>query len=142
MLQVLGLLKKEGNIGMSAWLTGPEMWFKFSMPYCFQKLEVPKLRHVWLPLNRNYKPLGHQGHERVRYEDYLAQAVRFRTDPQGFSKIWWDTTADSERLWLYDDGAKSRDSYFERLGRLMARSKVIDRQQAAEISRVPHLRAV
>ncbi len=128
---------------MSMSLTDPEMWFKIAMPYCFQKLEVPKLKHVWLPLNRNYKPLGYRGYDRVRYEDYLEQAMKFRTNPQLFPRIWWDNMGDPEnRLWLYDDDPKSRERYFARFKRLVVRAKVIDAQRLEEINRAPQLRVV
>ena len=33
-----------------------DRWFRYWMPYCFAKLDGHGRRHVYLPLNRNYKP--------------------------------------------------------------------------------------
>jgi hypothetical protein len=38
---------------------------------------VGRHKHVYLPLNRNYKPLGQTSRQRVRYEDYVDQAMIF-----------------------------------------------------------------
>jgi len=93
-------------------------WFEHWMPYCFHKLPgIRRYKHVYLPLNRDYKPLGHVSRKRVHYEDYAAQAVIFHEDPMTLEGIW--TATSDDKLWLYDDTA-SRVDYFERLGRLMS----------------------
>lgn len=63
-------------------------WFRIWMPYSFVKLDAPPKKHVYLPLNRNYKPLGYAGREHLDYEAYRAQAVQFKTDPKKFAGIW------------------------------------------------------
>jgi hypothetical protein len=103
-------------MGSSAALT--DHWFERWMPYCFHKLPgVVRYKHVYLPLNDHYKPLGQVGRKRVRYEDYAAQAVIFYRDPMTFEGVW--TATSDDKLWLYEDTA-SRVDYFERLGRLMS----------------------
>jgi hypothetical protein len=75
-------------------------------------------KHLYLPLNRNYKPLGYTASAWVEYKDYKNQAVIFRSAPQKFKDVWHDT----EGLYLYDDGLQSRESYFARLEALLDRS--------------------
>ena len=36
-------------------LTRNDQWFRHWMPYCFKELEVEGRKHVYLPLNRDYK---------------------------------------------------------------------------------------
>ena len=87
------------------------------MPYCFQKLEVADRAHVYLPVNRNYKPLGVTDEEWVDYDTYLPQAVVFSADPRRFDGIWLD----NETLHLYEDAVSSRVDYFARLEKLLSR---------------------
>jgi hypothetical protein len=54
------------------------------MPYAFVPLGCAPDAHAYLPLNRGLKPLGVVGHGRVRFRDFAAQAVVFRTDPHAF----------------------------------------------------------
>jgi hypothetical protein len=94
-------------------------WLRDWMPYCFHRLPgIGRHEHVYLPLNRHYKPLGQVGRKRVRYEDYASQAVIFYRDPMTFEGVW--TATKDDKLWLYDDAAASRVDYFKRLGRLMS----------------------
>lgn len=102
-------------------LTKTGHWFKFWMPYRFEKIEVKSRKHAYLPVNRNYKPLGYLGHKRVDYQDYAAQAVVFSSDPHQFPGIW----TDSEGLFLYNDDPDSRADYFARFERLMCRSHTL-----------------
>mgnify|MGYP001551924657 CR=1 FL=1 len=110
------------------------------MPYCFVKLKSPP-KYIFLPLNRNYKPLGYphrrgpgpSGH--VDYEAYRAQAVQFKTDPKEFSGIWNRIEAnhpDDEELWLYEDVHTSRLDYFKRLEKLVLKTmKLIGESEKA-----------
>jgi hypothetical protein len=115
-----------------------DRWFRYWMPYCFQKLTdvaVGRYKHVYLPLNRNYKPLGQVSRQRVRYEDYVDQAMIFSTDPTRFEAIW--TAVHDDKLWLYNDASSSRIDYFERFGRLMSQKvrlvgKVVRGDRAAD----------
>lgn len=52
-------------------------FFKKSLPYCFQKMDVPGDRHVWLPVNRYYKPLGVLGGSWADYEKHIDSALVF-----------------------------------------------------------------
>lgn len=107
-------------------LTEQGHWFRFWMPYVLQQIDVPGGKYIYLPLNRNYKPLGVVHNKHVAYEDYAGQAVRFSTDPGKFKDIWWQpswaTAADTDRFWLYNDGLASRADYFARFERLMGRA--------------------
>jgi hypothetical protein len=111
-----------------------DLWFRYWMPYCFQKLtdvDAGRHKHVYLPLNRNYKPLGQTSRQRVRYEDYVDQAMIFPTDPANYP-IW--TSSRNGIFWLYTDSASSRVDYFARFGWLMGQKvrlvgKVMHRDQ-------------
>lgn len=100
-------------------LAQSDRWFRYWMPYTFHKLDHPRLKHVYLPLNRNYKPLGITSREGVRYEDFIGQAIAFAQDPSGFKDVWDDTTP--KGLFLYADSPNTRTDYFERLGRLLSK---------------------
>lgn len=95
-------------------------YFKIWMPYLYHRVDHPKLSNVFLPLNRNYKPLGSLTPEFVRYEDYAeSHGVHFARDPVAFKDIWW--RSQGAHFWLYDDTPESRTEYFHRLERLMVK---------------------
>lgn len=95
-------------------------WFRTFMPYCLKKVEYPGRKHVYLPVNRHYKPLGlTQVVGWVDYQEHLHAAMIFSSDPHAFRDVWHDAKSP---LFLYNDGPKSRIDYFDRLGRLLARS--------------------
>ena len=100
-------------------LTGMDQWFRFWMPYHFEHLEDSKRRYVYLPVNRNYKPLGVTSKEHVDYDALRSQAVVFATDPEQFEGVWGPGC---EPLFMYKDGPDSRLDYFARLERLLSRS--------------------
>ncbi len=95
-------------------------WFRHSLPYTLHLMPGQRKKHTYLPLNRDYKPLGVVTMDHVRYEDYLDRAVVFGTDPHRFTDIWipWDAR---RLLYLYTDNNRSVRDYFERLGRLCMR---------------------
>lgn len=99
-------------------LTQGDHWFKFWMPYAYVHLPDAGRKHVYLPVNRRYKPLGIVGHAWVDYEPFLPQAVVFSADPATFKGVWFATTP---HFYLYNDAPASRVDYFERFERLMAR---------------------
>ena len=101
-------------------LTHDDQWFRYWMPYCFQKLEVGGRKHVYLPLNRDYKPLGITSKDFVSYDDYLKQAVVFSADPHTFDGIW-NKKDNKEKLYMYEDAYSTRVNYFARLERLLSR---------------------
>ena len=96
-------------------------FFKLWMPYLYQRVEVPGRKHAFLPLNRDYVPLGmRRSAGFVRYEDAMAgHGVYFTRDPATWDGIWWNVRDGC--LWLYDDSVASRQDYFARLERLMSR---------------------
>lgn len=92
-------------------------WARYWLPYNFQKIDHAKFSHVYLPLNREYKPIGILTYSpRVKYEDYPLHYVRFHSDPHKFVDVW--VNDEFGGLFLYDDGQQSRDTYFNRLARL------------------------
>jgi hypothetical protein len=92
------------------------------MPYLFQKLEHPKIKHFYIPLNRNYKPLGILGKDWVDYSSYSnSHGVAFSSDPSKISGVWLPSEIEGS-LYLYEDSIQSRRDYFERFERLMART--------------------
>lgn len=98
-------------------LTDDNRWFRHFLPYAFVRLEHPRRRHVFLPVNRDYKPLGMITRKEVDYVDYMEKAAVFRRDPRLMPGVW---TATREHLMLYNDTPGSRLDYFERLARVMS----------------------
>ena len=96
-------------------------FFKVWMPYLYQRVQVSGRKHAYLPLNRDYVPLGFRRQDGfVNYEEVaLRHAVYFPRDPAALKDIWWNVRAGS--FWLYDDSTASRTGYFERLERLLTR---------------------
>lgn len=90
-------------------------WARYWLPYEFRKIEVPGKSNVYLPLNRQYKPIGiAPSMPHVEYEDFAAShAIQFGCNPARFKGVWWGKTDCG--FWLYDDSLKSRQSYFARL---------------------------
>jgi len=103
--------------------TEQDMWFRYWMPYTFTKLEIDgvNFKHVYLPLNRNYKPLGCFTSSYVDYYDYRNQCMRFIKNPNTLSGVWWNNAP----LFLYNDGDESRETYFKRLGKVLQYTKII-----------------
>lgn len=98
--------------------------FRLFMPYVFQRLPHPKRKQVFMPLNRDYKPLGLPRSGHVDYAEMApTHAVVFGRDPASFKDVWSNVRGDS--LWLYDDHPRSRLDYFQRLERLMAHKVVL-----------------
>lgn len=96
-------------------LTEYDQWFRRFMPYQFAEMKGPRGTAVYLPVNRDYKPLGLKKEDcQVPYELYMGAAVTFAADPHTFKDVW--TNIDG--LYLYNDGYNSRRDYFERLERL------------------------
>jgi hypothetical protein len=83
-------------------------------PYCFVRLNAGG----WLPLGRQYKPVGY---DQSGYYDYDAYAhLAWRFDPIELSGGWAKI---SDHLYLYRGsmfGAAAFRDYFARLGRLIA----------------------
>lgn len=117
-------------------------WFWWSLPYCFYPMHVfeiadkPTLKklpkHCFLPLTREYKPLGFVGrtYPEVKYQDYLSNAVVFKSDPLTYKNIFLadarndhPANALTPFLYMYSDLEDTRRDYFTRLGKLMGHIK-------------------
>ena len=95
-------------------------FFRAAFPYCFDKMESNAFPHVWLPLNRDYKPLGVgvlNRYKWVDYQDHIASALVFSRDPCTFKDVWH--SIDPAACYLYDDGTDLDAIYFQRLQRLL-----------------------
>ncbi len=99
-------------------------YFKLWMPYVYVRLQNAKRSNVYLPLNRNYKPLGTLNREWVDYEGFaVSHGLVFHRAPSTFKDIWWNQRDD--HFWLYDDSPESRFDYFARLERLILKNPVM-----------------
>jgi hypothetical protein len=110
--------KASRLVGGYDWKT--PTFFKVWMPYVFERIEHPKRKHAFLPLNRDYAPLGMARGGGLDFPAMLpTHGVYFARDPALIDGVFWTMRAGS--LWLYDDSPASRVDYFERLERLMSR---------------------
>jgi hypothetical protein len=96
-------------------------WFRHNMIYAITKVVADK-PHVWLPLNRDYKPLGIVPQEGwVDYDlyakEYPTLAMRFARDPRRLKDVW--VTDQGDMLWLYSDRLWEAASYYDRLRKLL-----------------------
>ena len=103
-------------------ITREDQWFRYWMPYVFVKIDHPKLKHVYLPLNRNYKPLGQSTDKFVDYMEYLDQAIIFKRSPDTLEDIWMPEDTPENYYYLYTDSQSSRNSYGRRFQSLMEKS--------------------
>ncbi len=100
-------------------LTRMDQWFRYWMPYQFKKIDDEKRKHVYLPLNRDYKPLGYiNARDYLDYAAFRSHAVVFSRNPSTFADVWTNHVG----LYLYNDSHESRLDYFVRLDRLMSHS--------------------
>lgn len=90
-------------------------------PYCIQSVKTGG----YILLNRNYKPLGIQSGEWVKYETDPSVAP-LEISVATAKKLSWDGSGDLDRIYLYSDsciptdGAVHMESYLKRLAVLMA----------------------
>lgn len=90
------------------------------LPYCMQRLADGR----YIVLNRRYKPLGIASEDWVEYESHPS-AVGMKISTALAKKISWNASADTETIYLYDDGCNPRlggehsSAYFKRLVLLM-----------------------
>jgi len=99
-------------------LANTDRWFRYWMPYAFARLDHPKVKHVWLPLNRNYKPLGITAGDHVDYADFIDQAIVFARDPRATKGVFYPSKdPDPDMLWMYASTI-GREDYFARLEKL------------------------
>lgn len=110
-----------------------DRWFRLNMPYAVVRVGSQEYQH-WLPLNREYKPLGLSRtlHGWIDYEVYAREhpiaVLHFARDPRKLS-VWIDQptnpTPITERgmLWLYHDHPREAHIYYMRL-RLLLEHKI------------------
>jgi hypothetical protein len=109
------------HVERAAKLTRERHFFRFWMPYLFQKIEVDGVKWVFLPLNRNYKPLGVLDREHVDYQTLASShGVKFSRNPALLTGVWTNVSEDGSQLWLYSDTPTSRADYFDRFEKIMA----------------------
>jgi len=96
--------------------------FHMDWPYCFTQLEAGGREHLWLPLNRHYKPLGKPAGMGFDYEDFAGQAWQFPHDPREIEGVWWRATGHQPYLYGGDGLHTLRefDGYLARIGKLLA----------------------
>ena len=99
-------------------LTDKDQWLRYCSPYHFTPLKSTGGRHIYLPVNRIYKPLAITTRELVNYEDFFDLSIEFSSDPHGFDDVWYDAAA----LYLYNDSPASTLDYYVRLRRLKRHS--------------------
>jgi prophage regulatory protein len=104
--------------GSGGWSNPSVPYFRLFMPYLLKRISVAGKRHAFLPLNRDYLPIGERDENAVPYARYMpSHGVYFARDPSKFAGIFWKIEGD--HLWLYDDSPASRVTYFSRLEMLM-----------------------
>lgn len=104
-------------------------WFYYNMPYEFRKLRHPKYGEAYLPLNRDYMPLGMVNGKPVDYLDFWDWAVKFKENPANFLDVW----VPAPGLYLFGDDPQTLVSYFSRFSRLMMKPQ----EMVAQSSRGP-----
>jgi hypothetical protein len=96
-----------------------QFWFRVWMPYQFVRVRRSSPRHIYLPVNRNYVPLGVGTpvgqQDWVDYEAASSHWVEFAEDPHTFQAVW----NEPEHLYLCGDDPQSQATYFARLALLM-----------------------
>jgi len=113
-------------------LTGYGNFYRYHLPYLYMQIPHTGLKHVYIPLNRLYKPLGITDRDvMVDYAKFEGDLIGFPKDPRTYKGVWW-----GDGLFLYDDTIMSRVDYFERLDKLQGLGKLVakDRVRAKEVS--------
>ncbi len=93
----------------------------FLFPYCLDRLADGR----YIALNRNYKPLGIQTGEWVKYEEHPS-AMPLKITAKDAEKLSWSGSDALDRIYLYSDGCVPTDGkdhlagYQKRLAVLMA----------------------
>jgi hypothetical protein len=103
-----------------------EFWH-YHLPYKMMNLEHSRTKNLYLPVNRNYKPLGIISGDFVKYDDYIDQAIIF-SRPLRENELFWNRRSDGSisEYYLYNDGnCHDFMSYLNRLNLLMKRKHVV-----------------
>jgi len=102
-------------------------------PYCYFKLDIG-VEDAYLPLNRNYKPIGVGGRDWVDYGAYAKQYNAYVIlKPKFIARVFVEQEEDKSHLYTYSDGSYSwkncsviRDKVYaeqERIARLTFRMR-------------------
>lgn len=89
------------------------------LPYCLKKQPSGK----YVVLNREYKPVGFNTKEWIKYEDFPVETA-FRITKASAKKLSYKLSEDTECIYLYNDGCiptqskKNMGVYLEKLARL------------------------
>lgn len=103
---------------------------RFFLPYCFITLDKHanktrywnEYQYAYLPLNRNYKPLGIVNRVWVNYDDYPQNMIYSKKPFFEISGVFTKEdklTKHTTFFYMYNDGLESRADYFSRLKYLM-----------------------
>ncbi len=92
-------------------------FFRINMPYVIEK--VDKLDGQWVVMNRAYSPLGYHNSDRLKWELFPKEYVRFaKINKSVLEKlekagaiIRRDETGQATRITLYNDGSVPVDRY-------------------------------
>jgi hypothetical protein len=91
-------------------------------PFCLMKLHADGCENLWLPLGREYKPLGCEQDGYYDYERYGHLAWQFTCDPREVEGGW--RMIQDDRVFLYRDHEMGRlrdhEDYLRCVGRLIA----------------------
>ena len=70
------------------------------LPYCLKKQKDGG----YLVLNREYKPLGFNTLDEIKYEDYPISTKYAGITSKKASMLSWNSSTDTENIFLYNDG--------------------------------------
>ncbi|MDO8999788.1 MAG: hypothetical protein Q7W45_08485 [Bacteroidota bacterium] len=90
------------------------------LPYCLQKQKDGG----YLVLNRNYKPVGFNTQEHIKYEDFPVATKFPGINKKTATLLSINASDDVKEIFLYDDATnpirnkKNMDSYLEKVERL------------------------
>lgn len=86
-------------------------------PYCIEK----QTDGSWVVLNRQYKPVGFNTSDHVKYEEYPVSAKLQGIGPAVAKKLSYSGVVEGDRIYLYNDGCvpthdkASMDVYLKKL---------------------------
>jgi hypothetical protein len=71
------------------------------LPYCIQQQEDGS----WLVLNRQYKPVGFNTDDHLKYEDFPVSTKFKGLGPAKLAKLSYTGKVEGNRVYLYNDGS-------------------------------------
>jgi hypothetical protein len=86
-------------------------------PYCIEKQDDG----TWVVMNRQYKSVGFNTSDYIRYEDYPVSAKLSGIGPGVCRKLAYDGNDQAKRVYLYNDGTNpvgskaNMDAYLKKL---------------------------